>query len=707
MCVCACVFACVPAACDEESVRSAYGVNRALSTKAWQRPRSFERCQNFQLRSKRSKETKKDLLEAQSFFAVNYPPWVPLTEQPLGNVPASKPFCIHFIAGMASFRSVASAALALAAHEFGANADIYMHNPPGSNNRNRERNQNRNNANRLFDSQNNDKGGYPWRGDRELLNSSDAIAFYEGSTLRVEWTNQHACGDDPTTFCTMTLQYACEDTMPNLRDGYPSGPLESADSQYILYKQATFVDNNKDGTTTITEATKDNFEFGMHENFTWFSDCGKRRRNKGLYTADRILNLNSARSTRQNPNGGQRGFECPEERDYYPYWHPTQWKDIAVFVTDESWCDYYREHSQNTADRQYCLMTTTPSTTDKMIPIEEQECLQYNGKWVTEPAWNIDPPECAVHPRSRQNHLGNVGPVSADGLPETPYYDWTIPEIPADMDTATCVLRIRYNISTGDYDSMGGFVSTSTESTGDTVFGSANNCGEILTPPAPVNTPAPAPRNGRSSADSAAASAATPSPCSNVLKDHNRPLYNRPYVTVFDSKPQLSLAINTDQTGRTFQDRSHVFNITKRPSGVSSTASIWNVNVRGRRGNIVQCYPAVEYDFTPADLEVNMEDYIHFQWSGSDYNQAINPNNGEGWKYSDRHNLVQVDNMNYNVPVKYSEQKMFFADEDTAQLFALQNTQANLAVVRHADCCRVLVFVPCSLLLLCLRFSWV
>ena len=58
----------------------------------------------------------------------------------------------------------------------------------------RERNENRNNANRLFDSQNNDKGGYPWRGDRELKNSADPMIYYEGSKLRVEWTNQHACG---------------------------------------------------------------------------------------------------------------------------------------------------------------------------------------------------------------------------------------------------------------------------------------------------------------------------------------------------------------------------------------------------------------------------------------------------------------------------------------------------------------------------------
>ena len=42
-----------------------------------------------------------------------------------------------------------------------AHADVYMHNPRGSNDRNCERNVNRNNGNRLFDSQNNAKG-YVW-----------------------------------------------------------------------------------------------------------------------------------------------------------------------------------------------------------------------------------------------------------------------------------------------------------------------------------------------------------------------------------------------------------------------------------------------------------------------------------------------------------------------------------------------------------------
>ena len=41
-----------------------------------------------------------------------------------------------------------------------AHADVYLHSPRGSNNRLNEQNVNRDNNNRLFDSQNNNKGGY-------------------------------------------------------------------------------------------------------------------------------------------------------------------------------------------------------------------------------------------------------------------------------------------------------------------------------------------------------------------------------------------------------------------------------------------------------------------------------------------------------------------------------------------------------------------
>lgn len=316
-------------------------------------------------------------------------------------------------------------------------------------------------------------------------------------------------------------------------------------------------------------------------------------RNKGLFTADQKLNGNTAKYTRQNPNGARSGLECPEERDYYPWWHASPWKDIAVLTDEVERCGYYQEESMN----------QKPRTAD-------------DGSVTA--AWDLPPPECRLGNFTRPNHLGDI----PEGV--NAYYDWTLPtteDACSRTDECECVFRLRYNMSTGE-----------------------------------VKWDLNASHN-------------------NIDLDEGGVIEDNPVVDLGVNQG-FRLAINTNQHGRTFQDRSHIFKIVSRDGTGLDGAAIHNINVRGKRGNIVQVYPAVEYDFTPNVVRVKQGDYVHFQWTGS--NSHNNGNNGgdgqtgddgQGTGGTDRSNVVQIVSLIENYPMKYPPPEgevSMFPDRDTA-----------------------------------------
>ena len=120
-----------------------------------------------------------------------------------------------------------------------------------------------------------------------------------------------------------------------------------------------------------------------------------------------------------------------------------------------------------------------------------------------------------------------------------------------------------------------------------------------------------------------------------------------PVIELYPRLP-LQLAIDTSQIGRTFQDRTHIFQIHPRPSRARDNDQIYNLGVRGRRGNAQQTYPAMEYDFSPTSMTLTSNDLVHIQWEGSN----TQPKNaaGEGHPRTDRHNMVSMDAPNWNIP---------------------------------------------------------
>jgi hypothetical protein len=153
-------------------------------------------------------------------------------------------------------------------------------------------------------------------------------------------------------------------------------------------------------------------------------------------------------------------------------------------------------------------------------------CAAAGNTWRTEPAWGIVAPECLQSPNLRDN--------ADDG--EVVTWNWKIPsEL---VNAGSCVLRVRYNVSSDEYN---GWAHVD-QAGGQMIDSSRNGVG--------------------------------------LLKGN-------PIISL-GVNASVSLNVDTSQYGRTFQDRSHTFKVVGRPASILANSKIWNLNVRGRRGNKLQ-----------------------------------------------------------------------------------------------------------------------
>ncbi|PFX29775.1 Protein DD3-3 [Stylophora pistillata] len=497
--------------------------------------------------------------------------------------------------------------------------DMYLHSPAGSNNRLNGNQDNVRNANRLFDSQNNGKAGYNV-GDSLDKNPGDNIQEFRQlpqeyymsgcdakakTEVDIMWTNQHGTGPDTDDMVEtqVILQYMCQP--------YPQGKMATKDVNKE-FEYHTIRNGQNLATQAFANNVRENAytrkDRGLHEPANYYQAYYRRERNKGLFTADQQLKGNLPIYTRQNPAGTRRGFEVPEERDYYPYWGPNPWNDIAIMVSDKKTEQLMKEYvnSPEYGYKYLCVMPTT-LTGNPNCPrdhynvlakkcvakyITSEQCKKAGGTW-TKFITNYIEKTAGV-----LSTCHNVGEMKlARGIPYEPHLisqgadqeeqfvlvhkppEWKVPCFPTNT-TQRCVIRIRYNITTSD-----------------------------------------APRE--------------------FTAKNNNEVKNNPKTKTTDNKSDLQIALNTAQLSRTFQDRSHVMIL--KPRSILPVkfqrSSIFYINGMGKRGNIVQAYPAMEYRFNPERLTVTTDDVVCFVWSGSNNNQN---NAGEGTARTDRTNVCWI-----------------------------------------------------------------
>merc|ERR1711976_893157 len=177
--------------------------------------------------------------------------------------------------------------------------DIYMHVPRGSNNRIREQSAERNNANRVFDSQNNNRGGYNVgdKTDQASGNNEEnqyRMKYFQSgnnaagkSLLNIEWTNQHGCGGnedtDPNKLnCNMVIQYMCQDDVAQANGGNNGNNnlRNGVNTNTQNYQNANPNETKRQFENRRANGARN--DRALHDSFEWYDKCSQRNRNKGL-----------------------------------------------------------------------------------------------------------------------------------------------------------------------------------------------------------------------------------------------------------------------------------------------------------------------------------------------------------------------------------------------------------------------------------------
>jgi hypothetical protein len=140
-------------------------------------------------------------------------------------------------------------------------------------------------------------------------------------------------------------------------------------------------------------------------------------------------------------------------------------------MDDTSACNDYAWKSQNVRDYGMCCDKARLDVTGDCVqlngtapgvggPNNAASCKTYRqaGVWVERGKWGTAAPTCKVSPYARDNQPADMShPYGVDPAPEMPYpkYTWKVPGDVLDTlgaNEATCVLRVRYNLTSTDYD---------------------------------------------------------------------------------------------------------------------------------------------------------------------------------------------------------------------------------------------------------------